>query len=387
MRGIRLGSLFGVPVRLGVTFLLVLPLFAWLIGSDVGALTDVLNRVLTPAAEVDAEALVGGSRRWLLGAAAAVGLFVCVLFHEFGHSLVAMRHGYGIESITLWLFGGVARLEETPENWRHGLSIALAGPAVSVALGVAGYVAFLAAPTGLNPLRFLAGYLAVTNVALAGFNLLPGFPMDGGRVLRALLARSRPHARATQIAAEVGKGFALLLGIVGLFSNLWLVAMAFFIYVGASSEAQRTVMRAAFEDVVVADVMTGRRALRTVAPDASVAALTERMFAERHTGYPVVDDEGLVGMVTLDDAREVREVERDAYTVGEAMSREVTSVTPEANAMDALRRMRSEDVGRLPVIDADGDLVGIVSRTDLMTAFDIIRSTGSSEPVRPSRTA
>ncbi|MFB6127190.1 MAG: CBS domain-containing protein [Halolamina sp.] len=385
MRGIRLGSLFGIPIRLGVTFLLVLPLFAWLIGSDVGNLAGLLNRTLAPATTLNAGALVDGSLRWLLGTAAAVGLFVCILFHEFGHSLVAIRYGYGIESITLWLFGGVARFEETPENWRHELLVALAGPVVSVALGAVGYAAFLAVPVGRDPIRFLAGYLALMNVALAAFNMLPGFPMDGGRVLRALLARSRSHARATQIAAEVGKGFAFLLGIAGLFTNLWLIALAFFIYIGASSEAQQTVMKAAFEGVSVADVMTGQRALQTVAPGTSVAELMERMFAERHTGYPVVDDGRLVGMVTLDDAREVRDVERDAYTVAEVMSREVASVTPEADAMDALQRMRSEDVGRLPVIDTNGDLVGIISRTDLMTAFDIIQSTGSTESVQRSR--
>ncbi len=374
MRGIRVGSAFGIPIRLDLTFLVVLPLFAWLIGSDVTELVGVINGLFgtgLPAATLDA-----GSLRWVLGAAAALGLFVGILLHEFGHSLVAMRFGYEIESITLWLFGGVARFTEMPEDWRQELAIAIAGPVVSVLVGVGAYGAFLAVPPDQSAVRFVLGYLALTNVALAVFNMLPGFPMDGGRVLRALLARTRPHARATQLAAEVGKLFAFALGLFGLFANLFLVALAFFIYMAASGEAQQTALRAAFEDVTVADVMTPRDRLDVVDERTSVATLLDRMFEERHTGYPVMRGDELVGMVTLDDAREVREVEHDAYTVADVMSDELASVSLDADAMDAIGRMQSESVGRLPVLDADGRLVGLVSRSDLVTAFNIIKSRG-----------
>jgi CBS domain-containing protein len=231
--------------------------------------------------------------------------------------------------------------------------------------------------SGSDALQFVLGYLAVTNVALAVFNMLPGFPMDGGRVLRALLARTRPHAQATQIAARVGKVFALLLGLVGLLSNLFLVALAFFIYIGASGEAQQTVMKAAFQDIVVRDVMTPAEELDVVDEDASVADLMERMFRERHTGYPVVRAGELVGMVTLEDARAVREVERDAYRVSDVMTTELATITPDADALDAISLMQERGVGRLPVLDADGNLVGLVSRSDMVTAFNIIQSRGS----------
>jgi CBS domain-containing protein len=287
-----------------------------------------------------------------------------------------MRYGYEIESITLWLFGGVARFTEIPEDWRQEFTIAVAGPIVSVLVGVVSYVAFLAV-SGSDALQFVLGYLAVTNVALAVFNMLPGFPMDGGRVLRALLARTRPHAQATQIAARVGKVFALLLGLVGLLSNLFLVALAFFIYIGASGEAQQTVMKAAFQDIVVRDVMTPAEELDVVDEDASVADLMERMFRERHTGYPVVRAGELVGMVTLEDARAVREVERDAYRVSDVMTTELATITPDADALDAISLMQERGVGRLPVLDADGNLVGLVSRSDMVTAFNIIQSRGS----------
>ncbi|MFB6123986.1 MAG: CBS domain-containing protein [Haloferacaceae archaeon] len=375
MRGIRIGSLFGIPIKLDLTFLVVLPLFAWLIGSDVANLVTVLNDAFDASLPVGA--LTAGSTPWLLGAVAAVGLFLCVLLHEFGHSLMAMHYGYEIDSITLWLFGGVARFTEMPENWRHELLIAVVGPVVSVVLGVVSYAAFRLTPVELATVGFVFGYLAITNVALAVFNMLPGFPMDGGRVLRALLARSRSHARATQIAAEVGKGFAFLLGIFGLFANLFLVALAFFIYIGASSEAQQTVLKAALKGVAVRDVMTPAAELKTVTEDTSVAELVERMFRERHTGYPVIRNGDLVGMVTLDDAREVREVERDAYTVGDVMTRDVTGISPDADAMDAISTMQEHGVGRLPVVD-DDTLVGLISRTDVVTAFNVIQSRGDT---------
>jgi Zn-dependent protease/CBS domain-containing protein len=380
MRGIRIGRVFGIPIQLNLTFLLVLPLFAWLIGSDVGELVELVNQLF--GSTIDGAALTVGSMPWILGTAAALGLFLCVLLHEFGHSLVAMRYGYEIESITLWLFGGVANFVEMPEDWRQELVIAVAGPAVSVGLGVVSYLGFLVLSTAQGPVKFVLGYLALTNVMLAVFNMLPGFPMDGGRVLRALLARRRSHARATQIAAEVGKVFAFLLGIVGLFVNLFLIALAFFIYMGASSEAQQTVMKAAFEDVTVRDVMTPREKLDVVDVTTSVADLLDRMFRERHTGYPVLRSGSLVGMVTLNDARAVNEVERDAYRVEDVMSGELATISPDAGAMDAITTMQQNGVGRLPVVDEAGELVGLISRSDLVTALNIIQSRGSAAVIR-----
>jgi Zn-dependent protease/CBS domain-containing protein len=385
MRGIRIGSAFGIPIKLDLTFLIVLPLFAWLIGNDVGQLVGVLNDLFGSA--IDVGPLTAGSMQWVLGAAAAIGLFFCVLLHEFGHSLVAMRYGYEIDSITLWLFGGVASFAEMPEDWKQELSIAVAGPVVSIALGVLSYAAFTVLPAALDPVKFVVGYLALTNIVLAVFNMLPGFPMDGGRVLRALLARTRPHARATQIAAEVGKVFAFLLGLFGLFANLFLVALAFFIYIGASSEAQQTVMKAAFQDVTVRDVMTPRQDLDVVSEHTSVAELLERMFIERHTGYPVMDGDRLVGMVTLSDARSVKEVERDAYRVGDVMSNDLTTISPDADAMTAIEQMQQNDVGRLPVVDDEGEVVGLISRSDLVTAFNIIQSRGSLASLSPRDTS
>ena len=382
MRKFRVGTLFGIPIQLDLTFLIVLPLFAWLIGSQIGELTSVLNDVW--GVSVDPAVLTVGALPWVIGVVAALGLFAGVVLHELGHSLVAMRYGFTIDSITLWIFGGIAQFTEMPEDWRQELAVALAGPAVSVVLGGLLYAVFVVASSVPEALRFVIGYLAMLNLVLAVFNLLPAFPMDGGRVLRALLARNRPYARATKIAAEVGKGFALLLGILGLFGgNIILIGIAFFIYIGASGEAQQTVMKAAFEGVTVHDVMTRAEDVKTVPPDASVEALLQRMFSERHTGYPVVEHGEIVGLVTLEDAQSVKPVEREAFTVRDVMTTDLTTIDAGADAMAAISAMQANDVGRLIVQDRD-EFVGLVTRTDLVTAFNIIQSRGTLSSITPS---
>ncbi|PSP65158.1 metalloprotease [Halobacteriales archaeon QH_8_67_36] len=378
MRRFRIGSVFGIPIQLDLTFLLVLPLFAWIIGTQVGRTTDLLNRSL--GAGLNPALLTDGNLVWVLGVVAAVGLFTGVVLHELGHSLVAIRYGFPIDSITLWLFGGVAQLTEMPEDWKQELAIAVAGPVVSVALGAASYVVFVVLPGTASPVvesaRFVFAYLALMNVALAAFNMLPGFPMDGGRVLRALLARTRTYARATRIAAEVGKVFAILLGLFGLFvlGNIFLAGLAFFIYIGAAGEARKTTMRADLEGVQVRDVMTPANRVTTVTADVSVRELIGTMFRERHTGYPVEGNGEVVGLVTLEDARAVNEVERDAYTVGDVMTTELVTVTPELDVMDALNELQDNPVGRLVVTDADGEFRGLLTRSDVMTALSILRS-------------
>ena len=380
-KSFRVGSLFGIPIKLDITFLLVLPIFAWIIGLQIELLVDLLERYLRTSVPV--EPLVAGNWPWILGLVAALGLFGGVVLHEFGHSLVALRYGYGIASITLWIFGGLAQFTDQPSEWEHEFTIAIAGPVVSVVVGIGCYLALVAVPGEYAAARFVLAYLALMNVALAAFNMLPGFPMDGGRVFRALLARTRPFAQATQLAAEVGKLFALLLGLFGLFRlNIFLIGIAFFIYIGASGEAKQVVMQSAFEGVTVRDVMTPETDVETVSRDASVAALLDRMFAERHTGYPVLDGDHLVGLVTLEDARDVDPIEREAFTVADVMSTDLKTIAPERTAMEALEEMQTHGIGRLLVTNGGDELVGLISRSDLMTAFDIIQSSGTTDAAR-----
>ncbi|WP_049923171.1 CBS domain-containing protein [Halopiger djelfimassiliensis] len=383
MRSFRIGTLFGIPIKLDLTFLLVLPFFAYLIGVQIESVIQILNTSMD--AGIDIGALT--AEWWypyIVGLVAAIGLFVGVVLHELGHSLTAQRYGFPIDSITLWLFGGIAALSEMPEDWKQEFTIAIAGPIVSVLVGVASYALFVVTPESFSSARFVFGYLAVLNIVLAAFNMLPAFPMDGGRVLRAFLARSKPYAKATQQAASVGKLFALLMGLFALIPpfNVLILGVAFFVYIAASSEAQQVTMKAAFQDVTVSDIMTPVADLHTVDPETSIADLIHRMFTERHTGYPVVErdsvaGERLVGLVTLSDAREIDPVERDAFTVEDVMTTDLKTISPDSDAMTAIEQMREDDIGRLLVVD-DDDLVGLISRTDLMTAFDIVQKSGGA---------
>ncbi|WP_148680398.1 CBS domain-containing protein [Halovivax ruber] len=386
-KSFRIGSLFGTPIKLDVTFLLVLPIFAYLIAVQIGLAAEIFNEAM--GAGIDVAVLTGGYSPYLWGLLAAIGLFVGVVLHELGHSLTARHYGYPIDSITLWLLGGIAALSEMPENWRQEFGIAIAGPIVSVLVGFVSYGLFLATPAGLDGFRFIFLFLAVLNIGMAAFNLLPAFPMDGGRVLRALLARNQPYAKATRQAATVGKLLAVLMGLFGLFAwNPLLIAIALFVYIAASGESQQVTMKAAFQDVTVADIMTPADRLQTVGIDTTVEELVQRMFQERHTAYPVLDGGRLVGIATLSDARNVKPVEREAYTVEEIMRNEPPTVEPAADVMGAIEQMREENVGQLLVVTPDAgwntdgsELVGIISRSDVMTALDVVQQSGSVTPM------
>jgi CBS domain-containing protein len=168
----------------------------------------------------------------------------------------------------------------------------------------------------------------------------------------------------------------VLLGLLGVFVNLFLILLAFFIYIAASGESQQTALKASFEGITVEDVMTGEEELETVTVDTTVSELLTQMLTERHVGYPVLRKGELVGMITLDDAAAVDEIEREAYRVEDVMSTDIDSIEPGTDAMDAFQRMQETGFGRLPVVDETGDLVGIISKTDLMRAFNIIQIRG-----------
>lgn len=375
MASFRIGSLFGIPIRLGVSFLLVVPVLAYLIGTELEAIVELLNAMFGMG--IASETLAGGMLPWLLGLAAALGLFVSVLLHELGHSLVARRYGLDTEAITLWFLGGLAQFTELPDDWRHEFVIAIAGPVVSVVLGLLCYVAVVSLPADLSAVLFVLGYLAVLNVVLAAFNMLPGFPMDGGRIFRAVLSRNRSRLEATRIAAAVGKGFAILLGIVGILTfNIFWIAIAFFIYLAAAGETRQVFVEAAFGELIVEEIMTPRSELDTVSPETSLSDLLDRMIRERHTGYPVLEGGELVGIVTLEDVQERAPEGRDG-TVRDIMSTELVTVPRDDEATNVFRTLQREDIGRVLVTEDDGSLAGLISRTDLMTVFEIAQTSQS----------
>ncbi|MDV2481363.1 CBS domain-containing protein [Methanoculleus sp. Wushi-C6] len=370
---LQIGTLAGIPVKLHWSFLLVIPIFAWIIGSQI-LLTTELIAVLF-GVPIDTTLIAAGFNPYILGTVVALGLFVGVFIHEMAHSLIAKARGIEIHSITLLILGGVSQMEETMPDPKIELPMALAGPLTSLGVGLISSALVYAVPAvvadaGLaGVLVFTFGYLGLLNVLLFGFNLLPAFPMDGGRVLRAWLARRMPLARATRIAADIGRGFAVLFGIVGLLLlNPILIIIAFFIYIGASQEATYLRYNVLLQDVTVADAMSSP--VVTVEPTTPLPRLLEMMYETKHLGFPVMDRGSLVGIIALADVHKISPQDREAMQVRDVMTRTPTTLPPSAPLIDALRVMTGQDVGRIPVV-ADGDLVGIVTRTDVLRVMEL----------------
>lgn len=361
-QGIRLPfKLLGIPVTLDPSFLLVLPLFAYLIGSQVPALVTVLAQVGVIDKATPGGSLSAGATPWLLGLAAASGLFASVVIHELGHALVARLYGVETVEIRLWFLGGVAQFKELPRQRGAEALVALAGPVTSAVLGL---LLWLAVPlTGFSlGVQVVTAYLAVTNVALAAFNLLPALPLDGGRILRSLLALAFGRLRATSIAATISATLAIAMGLYGFFTGqVFLVIMAFFVY-----NAGRAEVRAAHLDEVVgalsvSDLMS--RDPLSVQSDMPLVQFARLADYRRHAGYPVVDDGHLVGYALLPSS-----TDDDGATVADVMVAADTA-TPNEPAVAALRRVATSETGRLMVVDDAGQLVGIVSKTDLIRAL------------------
>ncbi|MFC4550829.1 MULTISPECIES: site-2 protease family protein [Halorussus] len=377
MRNYEVVSVWGIPIRINVSLLVVLPILAWLIGSgeQIGLYTDIINGF--PDVALDVGVLRAGNTPWVIGIAAAVGLFVSVTLHELGHAWAARRYGIEVESITLWLLGGLANLKVMPKEWKQELWIALAGPAASVVVAVVCYGAVLALPASAPVLTFVVGWLVVTNLTLTAFNLLPAFPMDGGRVLRALLARNRPYPAATRIAARLGSAFAILFAVLGVLSfSPMLLILALFIYGAANGESRMVALETLLDGVTARDVMTADVA--TVAAETPLSELGTRMVEERRTAYLVADETGsVVGVVSLEHLRRRR---RDATTVRDVMTETFPRVDADAPMFDVVGLM-SEGRASAALVEAGGEVVGIITAADLATTLAVRREAGT--PVEP----
>ena len=370
---LRIGRLYGIPIMIHFTFLLIIPLFAWIIGSDISYTVSMVSSLF--GIRIDETLITSGYIPYILGFTIACGLFFGVFIHELSHSLIARRAGIRIESITLLFFGGVASIEERETDPRVEFWMALAGPVMSLLFGIL-CIGFLYAtregiqdPALAGMMMYFWGYLAILNILLFLFNLLPAFPMDGGRVLRAYLALRMPLHRATEIASTIGKGFAILFGILGLvvFSPI-LILIAFFIYIGAGQESSVTRYRFLLRDVRVRDIMASP--VRTVTPAMPLSEVISLMYQTKHLGFPVLDRGTLVGIITLTDLSRVSPLDRDAMQVQDSMSRDVITLTPDAPVIDALRIMTRHDIGRIPILEAD-ILTGIITKTDIFTVMEL----------------
>jgi Zn-dependent protease len=373
MRKIRLGSALGIPIDLHVSLLVVVPFLAWRLASPayIETWAAILDGFAGP--EIDPAPLLAGTTPWVIGVVGAVGLFAGVLLHELGHSWVALRYGLGIGSITLWLFGGVAHLEDLPAEWDREFWIALAGPATSVALGVASFLPLYVLPEGYPVLAFLLGWFGFTNVALAVFNMLPAFPMDGGRVLRALLARSRPFVDATRTAVSVAKVMATLLALGGILTlNVMLLLVAGFVFLASTSEATSVVTRELLREVPMRDLMRPRSP--SVPLGTPVNAVVDRVLRDRQAEFLVVDESGDVrGLLTLENLGDVSALDTGTVTVDEVMVADPPRVPTSASAATLLKTLGEGPDAVL--VEDGGEVVGLISRRDVWQTLQRLQGT------------
>jgi Zn-dependent protease/CBS domain-containing protein len=358
--GVRLFRVGGIEIDIDYSWLLIFLLVLW--SLSVGYFPSVAPGM-------------GVGIYWVAGLIATVGLFGSILLHELSHSFAARRAGIDVPAITLFLFGGVSEMSDEPRRPPTEIWIAAVGPLTSFALAGVFWVAYAlwpAAEPGLvGP---IIGYLAFINAALGVFNLLPGFPLDGGRILRAAVWwRTGSLERATRVATNAGKGFAIGLMVLGaleifggsLIGGIWLILIGLFLRGMAQASYQAVVLRHALGDVEVGEVMI--RDPVSVAPDTSIRSLIDDYFlAYGYRGFPVVENGQVRGVISIAEVKDVPAERRDEVRVADTMRRiePALLVDPHAALSDALRQMARERTGRL-VVSRDGALLGMITKTGL----------------------
>jgi Zn-dependent protease/CBS domain-containing protein len=353
----RIGRIAGTDIKVHVTFLLIVGLWA-VRGYE-----------------------EGGPAGALIGALALLALFACILLHEFGHILMARRFGVRTPDVILLPIGGVARLERIPDEPKQELLIALAGPAVTLGIVV---VLYLVLQLTGNPVRlgelspegpFLAQLMAI-NIYLLLFNLIPAFPMDGGRVLRALLSSRLGLVRGTRIAATLGQLLAIAGGVYGFVADEpFLILIAFFVFLGANAEAAAVETRVAGRGLNVGQMMVTD--FRTLPVHATLAQAVELLLSGEQREFPVVDNLGRTeGILTRDNLIRGLSQHGAGSSVAQAMTADVPKVPPTLGFQEALERLRSSRLPALPVVDGAGALVGLLTQDNINDHLMVRRAGG-----------
>lgn len=393
--GLRLGHVAGIEITVDWSLLIIF-----------GLITFTLAVGVFPGWHPDWSATLS----WATALAAAVLFFASVLIHELSHALVGRVHGVVIRRITLFMFGGMAQMENEPPTWRAELVMAIAGPLASLGLGFTflWLAAFISGPldvdpdkpqealAALAPLPTLLVWLGPVNIILAIFNLVPGFPMDGGRVLRAILWAVTGNLRlATHRASQAGQGFAwllmatgfaMLLGVRvpflggGFLSGLWLALIGWFLNNAAIMSYRQLLMRESLADVPAARLMQTR--FTRIDPQMRVSTLVdEHLMPSGQRAFPVEQDGRFVGMISLHDLRKRPRAAWDRTTVGEIMTpaTAIVALAPRQGAMEALALLAQRDLNQLPVVE-DGKLLGLIRREDILRWLSVHGEPALAEP-------
>lgn len=372
---ITLFKLLGFAVHVDLSWIILALLVTWSLAA--GLFPQALPG-LSPASY------------WWMGVAGAAGLFLSIVFHELFHSLVARRFGLPMKGITLFIFGGVAEMDEEPPSPKAEFFMAVVGPLSSVALAAAfSLVAGLAGASGKAvPVAVVLGYLATINLVLAVFNLLPAFPLDGGRMLRSMLWRWKKSLRwATRVASRIGSWFGLAIiffGIVNVIrgnfiGGIWQFMIGMFLRSAAEMSYQQVVVRRALEGATVAQFMN--RDPVTAPSSLTVRELVEGLIYRYHFKmFPVMEGNRLLGCITTRRVKEIPREEWDRRTVGDATVRcsGENTVGPGADALKALSLMNRTGNSRLMVLDGDR-LVGVISLKDIMGYLAVRMDLGEEE--------
>ncbi|MBN2846919.1 MAG: site-2 protease family protein [Coriobacteriia bacterium] len=359
---LKLGRIFGIPIEVDASWFFVFFLVA-----------STLTTSYFPSALPDR----GPVTYVALGFVTALAFFGSLVLHELAHSLVARAGGLRISKVTLFLFGGVSQLEDEPRGPGHEFVMAIAGPLTSILIAVGAWFAFVALrAAGARDVFWVPlEYLALINASLAFFNLLPGFPLDGGRVLRALLwALTKDLLKATKWASRVGQALGSILiaiavfGVLqGTFDLVWFAVMGWFLTSLAAGAYQQQLMRAALAEVPLSRIMSTPAVLAPA--DITLEEMAHSyLLGGRHTRYPVVKDGRVIGLIDIDRVNEVPREEWALMTVADVAARDLRDVvaTPQTSVDEVLGRLESAGPGAILVVE-DGRLAGIVTRSDIIS--------------------
>ncbi len=378
---IKVGSISGIPLRIDYSWFIIFLLIVWTVGYG-----------FMPAQYPNLPSI----DYLAIGILSAIMLFLSILLHELAHSIVAKRNGLKIGSITLFLFGGVSAMEEEPGTSGLELKMSAAGPLTSVAIALISWFAWIASvDLGASVLvQAPLYYTALVNVIVAGFNMIPAYPMDGGRVLHSILwGVNKDMVRSTRIASAVGQGFAILMMMGGLFfflftaggffTGFWLILIGWFVWSGAKSELNQTIIHRDLSNMKVSDIMT--RNVDSVSPDINLEELSVNFMERKHNGFAVMSNGEFIGCVTTADLRRVKKENWVQSQVRQVMTPKEKMITVGENdpAEKSLMLMKMRQIGRVFVLDAGGKLSGIVTRTDVIKTIQmkeaIYEGKGASE--------